>query len=180
MTFAGAREAGFVVHIRIELPGCLPERGERSAFPGVIPHARRDHATGGRHALHLAQAGDRVGHEMNDELGEGRIEARVAEGNALGSSMPNVDAWIASFRCGDKLLGGIDRGHGISAEPPHELSRQGARPATDVQHALAGAGTAEIGELRCQLRRVSAHEPVITLGRDLECHGAESRGGECL
>jgi len=107
---------------------------------------------------------------MNDELRECCIEAGIVEGDALSRSVLHVDAGIAISCCGDKWFGWVDSRHGAFSEPPNEFSRQGARPAADVQHSLPGTNPAEVGELGCQLRRVSAHEPVIGLGRDLECH----------
>jgi dihydrofolate reductase len=162
------------VHFWIELPSGLPEHGERGAFPGVIPHTRGDYPTGRGHALHLAQTGYRVSHEMNDELCECCIEAGVVEGNALSRSVAHVDAWMATFRCGDKWFGRVEGRNVSFSEPPNEFGRQGARPAANVQRSLRGTNSAEVGELWRQLRRVPAHEPVIGLGRDLECHSAES------
>jgi len=64
-------------------------------------------------------------------------------------------------RCRDRL----------SADPPNKLACKRAWAAAHVQHTLARADSAELGQLGCELRRVSTHEPVIGFS-DLEGHRA--------
>ena len=69
----------------------LPERAERASAAGVIPDARGDHAAGARHAAHLRQSRDWVGHEMNDELGECCVELVIRERELFGGRLTDVD-----------------------------------------------------------------------------------------
>ena len=68
-------------------------------------------------------------------------------------------------RCRDRL----------SADPPNKLACKRAWAAAHVQHTLARADSAELGQLGCELRRVSTHEPVIGFSGDLEGHRAHPR-----
>ena len=107
---------------------------------------------------------------MDDELGDRGVEGLGPERQALGEGLLDVDARIARADRLDELRRRVDRGHGVGAEPPDELGRQGARPATDVEHLLPGLDPGEIRKLRGEMHRVPAHEPVVGIGCDVEAH----------
>ena len=66
-----------------------------------------------------------------------------ANGSCLRRSLLDPDARMP-LACGrDERLRGVDCGHLVGAEQPHELGRQRARAAADVQHALARATPAK-------------------------------------
>lgn len=74
----------------------------------------------------------------------------------------------------DERLRRIHRRHGRRPEPPDQLDRERARTAANVEHALTGRYRREVGELGRKRHRVSAHEPVVRVGRYSEAHRAES------
>ena len=78
---------------------------------GVIPDARRDDTVPPGHAGHLGEPRDRVLHEVDDELREGRVERFARERQPLGGRLPDVDARVASPRRGNERLGRIDGRH---------------------------------------------------------------------
>ena len=145
---------------------------ERAAAAGVIPDARRHRAARAGDAPHLAKPGDGVGHEVDDELGDRRIERVVGEGEGLGGRLAHVDARVPGARRLDERRGRIDRGDGLGAEPGDELRRQRPRAAPDVQDALARLHSPEIGHLWGEQDGVPAHEPVVGIGGDIERHAA--------
>ncbi len=60
----------------------------------------------------------------------------------------HVDARVARASGGDEWLRRIDRRDGIGAKPRDQLGGERARPAPDVDHALAAAHTREVSQLR--------------------------------
>jgi hypothetical protein len=172
MTLACARARRLVVHLRVELARRAPERRQRRAVAGQVPDARRDDAARRRHARHLAQACDGIAHEVDDELREGNVEAGVRKRQLLGSGPADVDAGVAFARRLHERLGRVDGGDLLGAEPRDEFARKRARPAADVERAHPGTDTGEVCELRCELHRITAHEPVVRLGRDGERHSS--------
>src|SRR5947207_5446484 len=68
--------------LRIERLGGIPERTERAAV-AEVPHACDDAAAVPRHPRHLAEACDRIVHDVDHELGERRIEAASFERQIL-------------------------------------------------------------------------------------------------
>ena len=96
--FSRAGEAGLVAHVGIELARRAPEGRERAALARVVPDAGRDHAAGLGDARHLAQPGDRVGHEVHDELRERGVEGGVAERQLLGRRLRGLDVREALAR----------------------------------------------------------------------------------
>src|SRR5262249_12512517 len=82
MAPARSREARLVLDVRLELAGGLPERAQRPRSSRVVPDARRHDASGPRDTAHLTDPGDRVAHEVDDELCERSVERRVVERQA--------------------------------------------------------------------------------------------------
>ena len=170
VAFTGSGKLGLVLRAGIELAGGSPEHGQRRAIAGVVPDARCDDPTGACHSRHLAQSCDGVGHEMDDELCECRVEDAVVEGQAFSGREVHVDCRVARFRRGDERLRWVDRRDCLPADPPNKLARERAGAAAHIQHTLPFADSCEFGQLGCELRRVSTHEPVIGLGGNLEGH----------
>ena len=109
MPFAGACERRLVFDVRVEFSRHVPEQGERAVTAGVIPHACRDDAVGAGHPRHLGQARDRVVHEMDDELRQGRVERVVRERQPFGLGLLHVDIAIAIPYSRDERRGRVDR-----------------------------------------------------------------------
>ena len=119
-------------------------------------------------AGHLAQAGDRVGHEVDDELGERGVELAVVERELLRARVLDPHARLPTADGGDEALGGVDGGDRFRAEPLDELGGQRPGPAPDVECALSRLHAGEVGELRREVPRVPAHEAVVGIRRHLE------------
>src|SRR6478735_6733349 len=73
VALAGAGQAPLAHRLWVEIPRRAPEEAERPVVAGEVPDAGRDRAAGTGDASHLAQAADRVVHEVHDELGEGVV-----------------------------------------------------------------------------------------------------------
>ena len=76
--------------LRIERLGGIPERTDRAAV-GEVPNACGDDAAVPRHPRHLAEACDRVVHDVDHELGERRIEAASFERQILSRRADDLD-----------------------------------------------------------------------------------------
>ena len=148
----------------------LPERRQRRPAAREVPDARRDDAVEPGHARHLGQAGDRIRHEVHDELRERGVEAAVRERQLVRRGEVNVDPGIPRPGRGDERLGGIDGRDRVGAEPAHELTRQRAGARADVEHRFLVADVGEVGQLRRERRRVPPHEAVVGVGGDVEAH----------
>ena len=90
VTLARAGESNSSVTVGSRRPRHIPEEPERAEAARVVPDARRNDAARSRDAAHLGEAGDRVGHEVDHQLGERGVERAVVEGQRLG------DAWRTS------------------------------------------------------------------------------------
>ena len=180
MPGTGAGEPGFVLRAGIERVRGVPERAERPTTSRVVPDASRDDATRPRDAPHLAEAGERIGHEVDHQLGEGSIESGVIERQVLGRCQPNIDAGLPEPGRGNERFGWIDGRDVLGSDAADQLSGQGTRSAAHVQHALSGRDAGQVRHLRRQQRGVAAHEPVVRLGCDIEGHrtivGMSDRG----
>ncbi len=161
MAGASAGELRLVDRVRVELSRRFPEGTQRTASAGVVPDARDHDSTSPDHPRHLVQPGDRIRHEVDDELGERRIEAVVGEGECLGARLPNVDPGVPLPRRSDERLRGVGGGDRIGAQARHQLGGERARPAPDVDHPLPGIDAREIRQLRRQEPRPETHEPVV-------------------
>ena len=136
----------------------------------VIPHAGGDDTVVPCHSSHLAQTGDGIRHEVNDELRERGVERSVREGQMLGGCPLHGDTRMALARGVDERLRGIHGRHRGRAEQVDQVCGQRAWPTADVDHALARDHAGEVGERRSQRHRVPAHESVIGVGGDGERH----------
>src|SRR4051794_5984447 len=139
----------------------VPERTERALAAAVVPDARGDDATPARHAAHLAQAGDRVAHEVDDELRKRGGELVLAEWQLLGRRAADVDARVPRLRRSHELLGRLHGRNVLCSDTADELGDQGAGPAADIQHAHRRLDTGEVAEERRERPGVLAHEPVV-------------------
>ena len=79
----------------IERLGGSPERTERAAL-GEVPHARGDDTAVPRYPRHLAEARDRIVHNVDNELGERRIEAAFFERQILSRGADDLDSGMAA------------------------------------------------------------------------------------
>jgi hypothetical protein len=95
MTLSRSCQAGLVGHGWIEATCRLPEHAQRSTSTVVVPDTRHDDPAPACDAAHLTQAGDRVGHEVHDELRQGSVERRLAEGKPLGGGESHIDIRVA-------------------------------------------------------------------------------------
>ena len=148
----------------------LPEHPEWSCAALMVPDTRGDDTVATRHPSHLDEPGHGVGHEVNDKLGHGRIERRIIERKLLGGSTLHVDGRMTLLHGGGEGLRRIDSRHGPRAQPPHQLGRQRARAATDVEHALSRLDRGQVGERGSEGNRVPPHEAVIRIGTNGEAH----------
>ena len=134
---------------------------------------------GQRHTPHLAQPGDGVGHEVDDELGEGDVEGAVGERQAFGGCRPHVDPGVPRARSLHESLRRVDgrdgsrgrrvvRARSTRAPGPHPTSRT----------RWPGRDRRQVGEEGCERHRVPPHEPVVGLCSDGEAHALWKPGCE--
>jgi len=83
MTVASTGQRGLVPHSEPEVARRAKERRDRRSLAGVVPHARRDGSSASCNSRHFPQTRDRIGHEVNDELRERRVELAVRKGQCL-------------------------------------------------------------------------------------------------
>ena len=179
VSLSGTGQLGFAFHAGVELAHCVPIRTERPAPAGVIPDGSRYDAARARHSRHLLEPGNRIGHEVNDELGQSCIELVVGKRQVLRRCTfdPNSRMTLASRH--DERLRGIDGCDAVCTEPLHKLRRQRAGAAADVEHALAGDHVGEVREQRSERNGVPAHEAVVRVCGDREAHRRNLRVGGC-
>jgi hypothetical protein len=99
MTFPCPSEVGPIACLAIKLVNGVPEDGQGTMAPGMIPHARSHHPSGLCHAPHFPQASDRIRHEVDHKLGKRRSKRRVVERQSLGRRSANVGIRIP-LHCG--------------------------------------------------------------------------------
>ena len=172
VTFPSPGEVRLVLSVRIDVVHRLPERRERAAAPGVIPHAGGDPSARPGDPSHLRQPGHGIGHEMNDQLGERGVELVVREGQLLGGAGPHVDPRDAFAQRRDERGGRIDRRDGVDAESLHQQRGQCAGSATDVEHPLTCLQIRHLHELDGQWFGEPTHEQRVGVPRDVEGHRA--------
>ncbi len=171
VALARSGQARLACDVGLELARSLPEEAQRPPAAGcVVPDARRDDAVVSRDASHLREPGHGVRHEVHDELCERRVEGIVCEGQFLGRSLPHLDVGVALPSRGHERLGRVDCRHGGRPHAVDQLGDESAGAAADVEHALAGLGSREVREERCQVHGVPAHEPVVGVRGDCEAH----------
>ncbi len=128
------------------LVGCLgidrdrgvPEGAQDGHALPIVPGARGDPAAASRHAAHLGHAGAGIGHEVDDELGQGGIERIVGEGEPLRGGDHRLDSRQSRAARSGERFRGVDARHMIGPEDAGEFSRERSRAATHVQHAVSG------------------------------------------
>ena len=94
VAFARTRELRLILDTGIKLPRSLPEQAERPLTAGVIPNAGCHDAWVARDPRHLAESLDGLCHEVNDELGQGRVEGPISKRQLLGRSALHADAGV--------------------------------------------------------------------------------------
>jgi len=139
-------KAGLVLGATVELTRGAPEDGDRRPSASEIPDARSHHAVGTRHAGHLAQAGDRVRHEVHHELRKGRVVRVVGVGQVLGRGAADIDARLPCEGGFDELLRRVDGRDRFRPEPADKLDRQRPRAAADVECRLPALDAREVGQ----------------------------------
>ena len=174
VAFRRTRELRFVSGGRVELPHDLPERPERAGLLTEIPDTCRNDPAFTRDPRHLPEACDRIVHEVDDELGENRVEGLVRKRELLCLRLLYRDLGLPLAERLDERLGGIDRGDGGRADAAHQLYRERTRAAADVEHALTAHHAREVREQVRERGRVPAHEPVVGAPGDGEAHDRES------
>ena len=168
VAFSRPGEVGLVDRLGIQGSRDLPEQSERAGAPGVIPDGGGDDTPGLRDPAHLAETADGVGHEVDDELGQRRVERAVGEGEGLRRRLPHVDARVSLLHRRHERRRGIDGGDVIGTEPPDQLGRQRSSPAADIDGSLAHRDPRELRHLRREEGRVPPHELVVRVRGDFE------------
>ncbi len=102
--------------------------------------------------------------------------ALVGEGQLLRRRSLHGDARVTLARRIDERFRGIHRRHRGRSEQLDQVRGQRARPAPDVDHAVAYGHAGEVGERGSERNRVAAHEAVIGVGGDGERHDDNLRG----
>ena len=171
----GTCEVRLVDDAGIELPSDLPEQAQRRRAAGEVPDAGGHGAARPGDAAHLRQAGHRIGHEVDDQLRERRVERIGRERQLLGGRQVHLHAGMARASGVDERLRGIDRGHRCRTQPGDELPGQRAGTAAHVEHAMPRFQAREIRQLRREQPRVAAHESVVGVGGDIEAHRGSLR-----
>ena len=133
-----AGHPGFIRRGSVEPMHRVPERREWGLLARVIPDACRDSSSVAGDARHLGQSTHRVLHEMDDELGERCIELAVCERQLLRSSDLHLNSWMPLSGSDGELLRRVNRSYRRRPEAYHQFGCQRARPAADVEYALAG------------------------------------------
>ena len=170
VSLAGSGERGLVPRGGIEVAHRRPERRQRPAVAGVVPHARRDHAAGPGHPRHLPQTRDRVRHEVDDQLRQRGVVRRVVEGQRLRRSQAHVDARQPGPHGIHERLGRVDSRHVVRTEQFDQDSGQRARPAADVQDSLARFEICDAHELLRERFGEPAHEGAVRRPGNVKTH----------
>ena len=154
---------------------CLPERGEGTSTPSVIPHAGSDRSAGAGDPAHLREPVHGISHEMHNKLGQRGVERPVSKRKLLGNPAYDADPWEAVADGRKEGRGWIDRADGTATEPLQELCRQRPRPAADLQNPLTSLHTGQLSELHSQRLGETTHEPGVRIWSDVKYHRARLR-----
>ena len=146
MPISGAGAPRFVVDVGVEGARAGPEALQRTAVAGVVPDAGRHRSPGARHPGHLADAGGRIGHEVDDELGQSDVELGVCEREVFSRAKAHVDPRAALPGGSRELLRGVDGGDRRGAQAASQLDGQGAGATADIEHPVTALDAGEIGE----------------------------------
>ena len=150
----GTREKGLIHDAGVQLACRQPERAQRSVTPGIVPDAGRDDAPRPCHTGHLRQSRYRIGHEVDDELGEGCIELAVREWAACSAAAwrMSTPGWRNRAAATNDSEGSTRRDR-RRPEAADEFTRERAGTAADVKDPGAGTHVGEIGQQWCERRR---------------------------
>ena len=142
MALARARQPRLVLGARMQLARRVPERAQRALAAGVVPDARGDDAARLRHACHLAMpaTGSAMKWTTSCAIAASNSSSRTA---ALGGSAPHVDPRMRSRAASTNGSDGSTAAR-RPAEAAHELGRERARPAADVENSLPAGDAREV------------------------------------
>jgi hypothetical protein len=104
VTLVSAGQAGFVGCVGVELVDGIPERRQGRLPACVVPDARCNHTAVACDPCHLGQSAYWIGHEMNDELGEGRVELGIVKWQLFSGRDAYLNPRMALSGCGNELL----------------------------------------------------------------------------
>ena len=136
----------------------------------MVPDAGRHHTTGLSEWRHLAESDDGLLHEVDHELGESAVERGIPEGQPLGGGLPDINARVPLPSGIDERFGRVYGRDATGPDPLDQLTHEGARAAADIEHPQSRSDPGEVGKLRRQAARITAHEAVVGLCCDLEAH----------
>ena len=83
---------------------CMPEGREGRLTARMIPNARCNQAAVAGDTCHFSQATYGIFHEVNDELGQGRVELAVGERQLFSCCDADVDSGMTRTGGGGELL----------------------------------------------------------------------------
>jgi hypothetical protein len=127
-------------------------------------------------SVHLPQAADRVGHEVDDQLGERGVENIGVERQLLGGRLPDVGRGQPLPHRGHERGRRLDRADRVRPGPAGELGRQRPGPAAHVQQPLAPVHAGQVGELARERPGVLPDESLICVRADVEAHAGQLTG----
>ncbi len=172
VAFAHPGQSTLVGGLGVDVADRAPERRQGASFAGVVPHAGSDQPSRTGHPGHLGQAGDRVAHEVHDQLGDREVVGAVRERKVLRRAFVHLDPRDAVSRGFDERRRGIDGHDGGRAETLRELCGEHPRAAPHVEGALSRPQVEELDEPGREGLGVDAHEAGVRSGRDVEAHPA--------
>ncbi len=165
---AEAQRSSFVGGIGVELERGIPERLQHLHAVVEVPDTGTDHAARADDTAKLVCRRRRVGGEIEDELGCGKVKDGIVEGDGLGTPGPYIDAGMPMGAGFDEARRGIARGDGIGPESSDEFCGERPRPASEIERAHPGRGTHQ----RCERGRegpgAAAHERVLGIAGRVE------------
>ena len=136
----------------------------------MIPDACRNDTTAPSDTRHLYQSFVRIWHEMDNELCESRVEGQGRERQLLCGCLHDLDTGMTVSSGGDKEGRRVDGRHLRWPDASHQLRREGAGTAADVEHPLARSHSREVRQLRGKEARVLAHVAVVSVCCHIEAH----------
>jgi hypothetical protein len=135
----------------------------------TAPHRDRHASAGREDAQHLAQRLAPVAEEHQAELADDRVERTLLEGQRLGATLAPFDT--AREASGDRQHSRIEVQADDGARRAHalrRLAREHARPARDVEHALAALDASLGDHARRKLPEQRRHEHLLVRIRRID------------
>ena len=110
------RETDALIEIargRVERCGGIPKAPHQLHLAGIVPDVQRDRAARPDDATHLRNHPVRVGHEVQDQPRDGRVERAVAAGQGLSIARFEGGAGGLHLPAGmrQEAVGGVDSEH---------------------------------------------------------------------